>query len=74
MLQCNNTSLSLSGASKPVADLQLNRHRICHPDICDTSDPVIMNAVFVGAVLGHRVGSQLLFLFFLRMTGKQDGL
>lgn len=62
----------------PVKDLQLNRHRIWHPNLCDTSDPlscpVAVNAVFVEAVWGRRVGGQLLFPFFLRMTAGQDTL
>lgn len=46
-----------------VKDLQLNRHRIQQPNICDTSDQpsclVVMNALFVKPVWGHSVGGQL---------------
>lgn len=63
---------------RPLADLQLKRHRIWRPNVCDTSGPlscpVVMNALFVEAVWGHSVGGQLLFLFVLRMTGRQDSL
>lgn len=65
--KCLNTTIHLCVSQvhpdRPVEDLQLNRHRIQQPNVSDTSDPlscpVVMNALFVGAVWGHSVGGQL---------------
>lgn len=65
--KCLNVTIRLSvfqvHPDRPVKDLQLNRHRIQQPNLCDTSDQasclVIMNALFVKPVWGHSVGGQL---------------
>lgn len=67
--KCLNATIHLCVSQvhpdRPVEDLQLNRHRIRHPHVCDTSGPlscpVAMNALFVKPVWGHSVGGQLFY-------------